>query len=296
MMTQREERIPREELLILLQKYFQDQEESIEAREFLEQVVQISELLIEQEDEIEFAHLSFREYLAATKFAHTQNETLLLYSHLADDWWKPTILLYAAQVNPTRLIRKMLEVGAPDLAYACWQDTTKRIEPTLETELAGLKKAVVTSRYQQLEDYLKNGQWQEADHETYRLMLTTVDKEEGQLLSKDDLLNFSCEELQAIDSLWVKYSDGKFGFSVQKDLYLNKCSGVPDGEYHEGAFWQLVDLVGWSSITYDSSSPQGHLPIVCGERGLREGVGGGGGFSGLRRVSFIVSRLVKCDL
>ena len=292
MMEQRRERIDRRELLLLLQEYVKQQEESINAREFLDQVVQISELLIEQEDEIEFAHLSFQEYLAATEIVRTQNEALL-YGHLEDDWWKPTVLLYAAQVKPTRLIRKMLELGATDLAYDCWQDTTKRIDPELETELAGLKKAVATSRYQQLEDYLKNGQWRDADNETYRLMITTVGKEEGQFFSSDELRNFPCEELQAIDSLWVKHSNGKFGFSVQKDIYLNKCGGIPDGKYHREAFSKFIRMVKWNTIKYEISSPEGHLPFVCIGKGIgRRGMERMGGVS----YSSLASRLVNCNL
>ncbi|NEQ53732.1 MAG: NACHT domain-containing protein [Leptolyngbya sp. SIO3F4] len=279
MMEQRRERVDRRELLLLLKGYVQQQEEAIDAREFLEQVVQISELLIEQEDEIEFAHLSFQEYLAAAEIVRTQTETLL-YGHLEDDWWKPTVLLYAAQVKPARLIRKMLELGVKDLAYDCWQDTTKRIDPELETEL-------ITLRYQQLEDYLKNGQWKEADYETYRLMITSVGKEEGQGFSSDELLNFPCEELKTIDGLWVKYSNGKFGFSVQKDLYLNKCGGIPDGKYHGEAFSKFLNWVEWSSIKHDASSPRGHLPIRHPRHPRR---GGGVEFSSL------ASRLVNCNL
>ncbi|MEM1292437.1 MAG: GUN4 domain-containing protein, partial [Cyanobacteria bacterium P01_H01_bin.162] len=211
MMNQRRERIKRTQLLSGLAKILQQQGESIEAREFLEQVVQISELLVEQEDEIEFAHLSFREYLAAAEIARTQQEAKL-YERFDDDWWKPTILLYGGLVNPTHLMRQMLELGATDLAYACWQDTTKRIDHGLAAELEELRQVVETSRYQQLEEYLKREQLEEADLETYHLMITAVGKEAGQGFNQDELLEFPCDELKSIDRLWVKYSNGKFGF------------------------------------------------------------------------------------
>ncbi|MBE7386019.1 MAG: GUN4 domain-containing protein [Leptolyngbya sp. SIO1E4] len=271
MMKQRWELIKRPNLLSGLKKILKQQSESIEAKDFLEQVVQISELLVEQEDEIEFAHLSFQEYLAAAEIARTQKESDL-YNRFDDDWWKPTILLYAAQVNPTRLIRKMLELGATDLAYACWQDTTKRLDPDLAAELEGLQPAVTTSRYQKLEDYLKNGQWKEADQETYRLMITAVGKDVGQIFEPEELLVFPRDELKAIDGLWVKHSNGKFGFSVQKDLYLNQCGGILDGKYHEEAFSNLFKVVGWRRIKYGIASPYGHLPW-----GMFGGVVGGFG-------------------
>ena len=289
MMNQRRERIKRTRLLSGLAKILQQQGESIEAREFLEQVVQISELLVEQEDEIEFAHLSFQEYLAAAEIARTQQEAKL-YERFDDDWWKPTILLYAGLVNPTRLMRQMLELGATDLAYACWQDTTKRIDPGLATELAGLQQAVTTSRYQKLEEFLKQGDWQAADDETYRLMITTVGKEAGQFFDADELLNFPCAELLAIDDLWVQYSKGQFGFSVQKDLYVNQCGGVPDGKYHQEAFSKFYWWVGWYGVSDEDNNLLGHLsdednnlpghwPLALSGSLMASGRGGGALFS-----------------
>ncbi|MDA0865377.1 MAG: GUN4 domain-containing protein, partial [Cyanobacteria bacterium] len=279
MMEHKWERVPRGQLVALLKGYLQTQGETVEAKDFLEQVVQISELLVEQEDDIEFAHLSFQEYLAAAEIARTHKEETL---HFDDDWWKPTILLYAAQVNPTGLIRKMLAMEATDLAYACWQDTTKRIDPGLAAELEGLQQAVETSRYQALEEYLKKGQWQAADEETYRLMITAVGKDVGQFFEPEELLNFPCDQLKAIDGLWVKYSNGKFGFSVQKELYLNQCGGLADGKYRAKVFSSFFDLVGWGvSIDFDISSPRGHLP--------------GWGRDYVWVVSSLASRLVNCS-
>ena len=51
-----------------------------------------------------------------------------------------------------------------------------------------------TSRYQQLEDYLKAQQWKKADYETYRLMITTVGKEEGRGFTQDDAHLFCTED------------------------------------------------------------------------------------------------------
>jgi len=42
-------------------------------------------------------------------------------------------------------------------------------------------------------------------------------KEES--LRTEDIDNFPCEDLRTIDQLWVKYSNGRFGFSVQKRIY-----------------------------------------------------------------------------
>ncbi|MBD0264439.1 MAG: GUN4 domain-containing protein, partial [Tolypothrix sp. Co-bin9] len=94
--------------------------------------------------------------------------------------------------------------------------------------------------YTKLRDLLKAGNWKEADYETYLVMLQAVGKKENDYFGQDKLLNFPCTDLRTIDRLWVKYTDGPFGFSVQKEIYLS-CGGKDDGEYYEEAWDKLGD-------------------------------------------------------
>ena len=306
MMEHREERIEQSLLLDGLSWILQNQGEPIKAAEFLDQVVQISELLVEREpEEYEFAHLSFQEYLAAAHIEQEKQEAVL-YERFADDWWKPTVLLYAGLTKrPTDLIRTILNFGEYDLAYGCLQETTKQVhEPFVEffdhpvpkhllelfVDSSGLSfpisfeafvRVIRAKRYQRLEHFLQNEEWEEADNETYRLMITAIGKEEGQGFTPDELLNFPCDELLTIDGLWVKYSNGRFGFSVQKDIYLSKeIGGTADGKYHEEAFWNFVEKVDWKSINFDIASPKGHLPRQASQ---------------LTIISSLASRLVNCS-
>jgi hypothetical protein len=101
-------------------------------------------------------------------------------------------------------------------------------------------------------------------------MITTVGKEEGQQFAPEELLNFPCEELRAIDMLWVRYSNGRFGFSVQKQIYV-ECGGKPDGEYSGDEIWERFgDRVGWrkedqwldySALDPSFASPKGIFPV-----------------------------------
>ncbi len=120
--------------------------------------------------------------------------------------------------------------------------------------------------YLQLENYLKNRQWKEADEETYRLMIQTVGKEVEQLFDREEIENFPCEDLRIIDQLWLKYSSGHFGFSVQKNIWL-EC----DSPREYGEDWNKFGFrVGWrkgeewidyNSFTFDlSAAPKGQLP------------------------------------
>lgn len=310
MMQEKEERVDQDILLERLKSYLTEQEETIAATDFLKQIEQISELLVQREpEEFEFAHLSFQEFLAAKEIIRLKQEDLL-YEHFHEDWWKSVILLYVAQVKkPSSLIRAALTADAKELAYACWQETSKRIDDDLQqdlqqdqSELRAIQAAateVQTSRYHQLEEYLRTQQWREADEETYRLMITTVGKQEGQWFDRADLENFPCEDLRTIDRLWVNYSktpdypDGKWGFSVQKRIWQD-CNSPMD--YNED--WEKFgDRVGWrkdgewenySDLTFDlNKSLTGEFP---GGVWLVFGLGGV-----FFCVSSLAQRLVDCN-
>jgi hypothetical protein len=99
-------------------------------------------------------------------------------------------------------------------------------------------------------------------------------------LKDEDCKNFPCEELKIIDDLWVKYSNGKFGFSVQKKIWI-ACGGIP-GEFNYNEYLKFADTVGWrkfgnwlsySDITFNINVPyNGHLPArwMLTKRGLKE--------------------------
>ncbi|WP_413172022.1 caspase, EACC1-associated type [Anabaena azotica] len=119
--------------------------------------------------------------------------------------------------------------------------------------------------YTKLRDLLKAGNWKDADYETYLVMLKAIGRENGDWIRHEELLNFPCTDLRTIDKLWVKYSNGQFGFSVQKEIYLS-VGGIADGKYYEEAWIKFKEKVGWTvkgkwvDIVYTKKSPKGHLP------------------------------------
>ncbi|WP_161607242.1 GUN4 domain-containing protein [Prochlorothrix hollandica] len=246
---------------------------AVEPAEFLRTVVRVSELLVEREaQEYEFSHLSFQNYLAALEVKRTQQEKLMLQSYDKPAWKEP-ILLYGAQMrNPAGLIRKLCGIGdkmAVELAYTIWQESTRKLGPDMEQELAQLAEQVQLFRFRDLENFLKNGEWQKADRETYRLMITAVGKEEGQAFEPEELLNFPWEELLKIDGLWRNYSNNRYGFSIQKEIYV-KCGGKLDGSYPGDKLWTAFGKeVGWhvndrwlgySDLEWGGTGVLGHLP------------------------------------
>ena len=95
-------------------------------------------------------------------------------------------------------------------------------------------------KYICLEQLLANQEWKEADEETARVMLKIAKREEETFLNKEAIENFPCDDLEIIDQLWLKYSSGLFGFSVQGNIWL-ECGGKLDYEIQ----CKLGDRLGW---------------------------------------------------
>ncbi len=129
--------------------------------------------------------------------------------------------------------------------------------------------------YTRLRDLLKAGKWKDADYETYLVMLKVEDRKENDTITYEEMSNFPCTDLRTIDNLWVKYSNRRFGFSIQKKIYLEsvildgyKEAYKLDGYYYK-AWKKFGDAIGWrvnqnwidySHVTFDTTAPEGHLP------------------------------------
>ncbi len=117
----------------------------------------------------------------------------------------------------------------------------------------------VGANYTHLRDLLAAGKWKEADDETRLITLKVADRENEGWLNEGSINKLPCTDLRTVDQLWVEYSKGRFGFSVQKRIYDEV-----------GRDWEKMgDLVGWrvernwlsiSSLTYNTDAPIGHLP------------------------------------
>ncbi|MEH2071176.1 MAG: GUN4 domain-containing protein [Nostoc sp.] len=166
--------------------------------------------------------------------------------------------------------------------------------------------------YRRLRDLLKAGNWKEADRETLAVMLKATGREQEGWLDSESVDNFPCTDLRTIDQLWVKYSNGHFGFSVQKRIWESvgkeyEKFGDRVG-WRKGMFYNKQWLL-YSDLTFTTNSPQGHLPaaqwgieviILRPEKtyevtwgftfsGSPWGMGDGG-------ASSLASRLVNCNI
>ena len=127
--------------------------------------------------------------------------------------------------------------------------------------------------YTNLRDRLAAGKWKEADEETTRAMFQAAKREKEGWFRDEDIDNFSCEDLRMIDQFWLSASKGKFGFSVQKEIY-ESLGGTRE---YNGEVWnKFGDRVGWKKgvswlwkkeLTYSAEAPKAHLPAGIGRSG-----------------------------
>lgn len=125
--------------------------------------------------------------------------------------------------------------------------------------------------YQTIQDSLIDQDYLTADRLSIQLLCELV----GPAAVQRKWLYFSevdkvpIPDFQTLDLLWQTYSEGKFGFSVQRKLWLSLGKD----------FSKLWDRIGWrqdnnwtrypNSFTWNLTAPQGHLPLSNQLRGVR---------------------------
>jgi uncharacterized caspase-like protein len=142
-----------------------------------------------------------------------------------------------------------------------------------------------SNKYIRLRDLLAAKKWKEADEETAKIMLKASGKEFLGYLSEDDIKRLPTKVLYTINQLWNNYSRGRFGFSVQKSIYLqaNKnydSLGERLGWKKEGKWLH------WRELEFSEQAPKGHLPSGTCPLGTVEGLI----WDGCNVVSVLLSR------
>ncbi|MEG4631682.1 serine/threonine-protein kinase [Microcoleus sp. AR_TQ3_B6] len=161
--------------------------------------------------------------------------------------------------------------------------------------------------YINLRNLLAAKKWKEADEETARVMCKVANREEEGWLDRESIEKLPCEDLLTIDQLWVHYTNGHFGFSVQKRIYESLPKNYK--------IWEAFgDQVGWriknKSDIYHSwlemspspkgwslEAPPGNLPKLSTSRRYLNGLSYlcalNPAHDGWRRL---LERLVDCNI
>lgn len=122
--------------------------------------------------------------------------------------------------------------------------------------------------YTSLQFLLGNHQWKEADGETWKVLCEAVGKHYKSYLYPDDLTKIPCPDLETIDRLWVKYSEGHFGFSIQSQIY--ETVGRDYGLFCQKIGWLTYNSHNpYQGLQFRLSAPVGHLPSRVWVTGLK---------------------------
>ena len=125
--------------------------------------------------------------------------------------------------------------------------------------------------YTQLQDLLVRENFREADKLTIQKLCELA----GELAIKRKWLYFSeaeglpATDLQTINNLWLIYSEGQFGYSVQREIWLSVGKNWdklwPKIGWKKGNIWTRYP----NEFTWDLTAPRGHLPLSNQLRGVR---------------------------
>lgn len=119
-----------------------------------------------------------------------------------------------------------------------------------------------------LTSLLEAGKWKDADRVTGTLMLKISCREQDSFLNSDSINRFPCQDISKINELWLKYSNGRFGFSVQRQIWLKL----------DRDWIKVGDRLGWrvnnrwkeySELTFSINAPEGAFPTFWGGEGRK---------------------------
>jgi myosin heavy subunit len=215
-------------------------------------------------------------------------ETKSNLSQATDEIEKLKAMLNEPQAN-TQIIQELAEIKAQ---ISQLQTHIQQPEqPTIVQALSNLKlqlsqltdELTLVSHasgmdYRNLQQLLSAQNWQDADKETYSLMLKISERENVCWLDDGDIIKFPRYDLRIINQLWVRYSDGKFGFSIQKQILQNhkqftaRCGWIENLAKNE--------LIKYKDYNFTLDANRGHLPSTPRIVGL-----------GLRNTNEITHRL-----
>nr|YP_009296274.1 hypothetical protein Sebd_122 [Sebdenia flabellata]AOM65209.1 hypothetical protein Sebd_122 [Sebdenia flabellata] len=130
----------------------------------------------------------------------------------------------------------------------------------------------LTIDYQALQNLLAYQKFQEADRLTQVQLCQLAgigEKKQRDWLYFTDIALLPSEDLYVIDLLWRIYSGGKFGFSIQRQIWLaNNCNWEKlwhkIGWKNEGISYRYPDEFIWNT-----NAPYGHLPLFNQLRGVQ---------------------------
>ena len=127
--------------------------------------------------------------------------------------------------------------------------------------------------YTLLRDKLAAGEWELADNETRRLLCEVAGEDAAarEWVYFTEVKFIPKKDLQTMDKLWRAYSDSRYGFSVQRNLWI--ASKQQWGALFKRIAWVAGENNAYKKwpgeFTWAADAPKGHLPLTNCLRGTQ---------------------------
>jgi hypothetical protein len=194
------------------------------------------------------------------------------------------LIHYQEDTNPNNrivIIQKALNYGKKGTDFLLeviknddfWEvkDVAYELLLSKDSELAE-SSGYIPQVFLKLNSLLQAQNFKEADLETRKIMLAVANREKEGYLRIEDAEKFPCKELRSIDKLWLEHSEGKFGISVQQQIYQSlgetkeykRQKSIMKESMGKRVGWRN-EIDGWLSYmdyNFSRTAPSGHLPCV----------------------------------
>ncbi|MGB3511870.1 MAG: GUN4 domain-containing protein [Microcoleaceae cyanobacterium] len=128
-------------------------------------------------------------------------------------------------IKPQKVPQHLPETNIPDISQTSINYIDKKVD------------------YTDLENLLSSDTFQEADREIFKIILSLVGREKEYWFNPEHIKKIPCTDLNKINQLWIKYSNGKFLFSIQKQIWI-ELGGKP-GIHNVALADIFIKQVGW---------------------------------------------------
>ena len=149
--------------------------------------------------------------------------------------------------------------------------------------------------YTRIRDLLAAGLWKQADELTAQFIIQISSR--NFRINREDIEKISCQDLEIISHLWSEYSNGHFGFSVQKRIWF-KCGGDIN-KFRKQVGWSTwAGLRSYLNLIFNLNAPEGHLPAKWLDSSVP--LFGGGrswaSFASNENIAYLMLRLETCKI
>ncbi|MEO3748053.1 GUN4 domain-containing protein [Plantactinospora sp. B5E13] len=230
-------------------------------------------------------------------------------------WRAAATLLFPHLLTPedVRALRHRATRVPAQTAAALWQ-ALSRLDPagaqpgdaefaTLvdRTTLTGADRSGSELELGRLADLLRAGNWRDADRETARLLMVAAgrdpDRTGNHMITLAQVATLRWADLHALDDLWMRHSDGRFGLTPQLQQ-LHRVDG-DIARFADAVGWRRSRWIFYSEAKWHSGAPPGHLPIIGPVGGIKPNQPiphlrqAGAGYASLGRVPYQAVRFYR---